>query len=292
MADSLSENERIEVSYQDIADAEQRRLDLAEEEARALEELAQKQKELNATMGDHFVAAVDNAEAMVTYNEQLGTSVTNQEAVNQAIFEAADASGASATQLAILGGALGLYSEEAVQAALQTALIQAKIDELAQAYVDGQIGVQGMQHEIQNFISELGGVAGAAGEAAAAVEGIERDVTVNVGFNVGDMPNLPGGGGGSSGDFGGGGDPQTMQTGGIVPGHFSQPVPILAHGSEMVLNPTQQGRLFDMLNGRGGGAGMGQGTVIQIILQGVKGENVAAKAQQGVLGAMRQLGQY
>lgn len=37
-------------------------------------------------------------------------------------------------------------------------------------------------------------------------------------------------------------------TGGIIPGSFSQPVPIMAHGSEMVLNPKQQNTLFDLLN--------------------------------------------
>ncbi len=42
-----------------------------------------------------------------------------------------------------------------------------------------------------------------------------------------------------------------FDTGGIVPGSFSQPVPVMAHGSEMVLNPGQQANLFNMLNGKG-----------------------------------------
>lgn len=41
-----------------------------------------------------------------------------------------------------------------------------------------------------------------------------------------------------------------FSSGGIVPGSFSQPVPVMAHGSEMVLNPAQQGNLFKMLNGQ------------------------------------------
>ena len=44
-----------------------------------------------------------------------------------------------------------------------------------------------------------------------------------------------------------------FDSGGIVPGSFSQPVPIVAHGSEMVLNPGQQATLFKMLNGQGAG---------------------------------------
>jgi|GEM_PF-3310381 len=41
-------------------------------------------------------------------------------------------------------------------------------------------------------------------------------------------------------------------SGGVVPGRFSQPVPVMAHGSEMVLNPGQQANLFKMLNGQAG----------------------------------------
>lgn len=37
--------------------------------------------------------------------------------------------------------------------------------------------------------------------------------------------------------------------GGIVPGNYSQPVPIVAHGSEMVLNPLQQKNLWNMIAG-------------------------------------------
>ncbi len=41
-----------------------------------------------------------------------------------------------------------------------------------------------------------------------------------------------------------------FDSGGIVPGNFSQPVPVVAHGSEMILNPGQQATLFKMLNGQ------------------------------------------
>jgi hypothetical protein len=47
----------------------------------------------------------------------------------------------------------------------------------------------------------------------------------------------------------------SFSSGGITPGSFSQPVPIMAHGSEMVLNPTQQGNLWSMINSGGGGGG-------------------------------------
>lgn len=53
-----------------------------------------------------------------------------------------------------------------------------------------------------------------------------------------------------------------FDSGGIVPGSFSQPVPIVAHGSEMILNPGQQASLFKMLNGQALGGGNGQGSYV------------------------------
>ena len=49
--------------------------------------------------------------------------------------------------------------------------------------------------------------------------------------------------------------------GGVVPGSFSQPVPVIAHGSEMILNPGQQANLFKMLNGQAKG-GVGQSSYV------------------------------
>lgn len=46
-----------------------------------------------------------------------------------------------------------------------------------------------------------------------------------------------------------------FDSGGVVPGSFSQPVPLVAHGSEMILNPGQQSKLFNMLNGQAKGKG-------------------------------------
>lgn len=89
-----------------------------------------------------------------------GTTTLNQEALNQAIFDAADAQGASAEQLAILGGALGLYSEDALNAALQSALIQAKIQELTAQYLAGDISVQQMKDSIYAFAESLNTIPG------------------------------------------------------------------------------------------------------------------------------------
>lgn len=94
------------------------------------------------------------------YADIQGRMTVNEGALNQAIYDSAAASGASAEQLAILGGALGLYSDEAVEAALQTALIQAKIDELTAQYVAGDISVQDMRVSLEEFIATINEVPG------------------------------------------------------------------------------------------------------------------------------------
>lgn len=86
----------------------------------------------------------------------------NQDAVNQALLRAADNSGASAVQMALLGGALGVYSEEAMNAALQSALIEEKINQLAQAYTNGEISVGEMRQQLADFIEQVDEVANEA----------------------------------------------------------------------------------------------------------------------------------
>ncbi len=66
---------------------------------------------------------------------------------------------------------------------------------------------------------------------------------------------LSGGGyGGYGGIFGGLGNlfKGFFDSGGVVPGSYSQPVPVMAHGNEMILNPSQQAQLWNMANGNTG----------------------------------------
>ncbi len=53
-----------------------------------------------------------------------------------------------------------------------------------------------------------------------------------------------------------------FSSGGVVPGSFSQSKPIVAHGSEMVLNPSQQSNLFNMINSGGQKSGSGEATYV------------------------------
>lgn len=119
-----------------------------------------------------------------SYTQAAGHMTVNQDAVNQALFDAADAAGASAQELAVLAGALGLYSDEAIEAALQTALVQAKIAELAAAYVAGEIGVHGMRQALADFVAGLGETEQASLKAANAVAGTgEAALTAKIGVD-------------------------------------------------------------------------------------------------------------
>lgn len=61
--------------------------------------------------------------------------------------------------------------------------------------------------------------------------------------------------------------------GGIVPGNYNQAVPIVAHGSEMVLNPLQQKTLWNMIAGANNtpaaGNNMAQGQSQQVIFNNI-----------------------
>lgn len=78
--------------------------------------------------------------------------------LNQEMFNAAEQAGASAEELAILGGGLGLYSEEAVDAALKTAAVRIKIQELAEEYAAGNITLGEYRTQVQLFINDLEGI--------------------------------------------------------------------------------------------------------------------------------------
>lgn len=265
-ADTRNETENLAVSYEDIQAAEERRKEIAEEEAEALRVLAERQRELAAATGDYFAAAIESENALVSYNEELGESQVNQDSLNQSIFDAANASGASAEQLAILGGALGLYSDEAVEAALQTALIQAKVDELADAYVNGGMSVNEMRASLNTFIAGLdttaesmAGAASEAGALGAELDEMPRHITVSFETDYSQWKDAPaiGGFAGSAVPGAGSGLPE-MDTGGIIPGGFMQPTLMIGHGGEEVLRPDDPRHVN---NGGGGGVNISNLTI-------------------------------
>ncbi len=65
-------------------------------------------------------------------------------------------------------------------------------------------------------------------------------------------------------DFSGIGDLFSFDVGGVIPTPMGTPTPAVVHGGEMVLNPAQQRRMFDLLDNGGGG---GSGTPINMTIQ-------------------------
>lgn len=157
------------VSYQMGLDS----VGLSEDERNA------KVAETQAAMGE-IQAAIDPLIAVggewVTTNQE---ATVNQDAVNQALFDNVAASGASAQELAILGGALGLYSEEAVAAALKTALIEEKISQVTAAWDGTAEGAAAMQVEIGGFIEKLGEMDSMQADTAAASEDLTAKIAAN-----------------------------------------------------------------------------------------------------------------
>ena len=86
-----------------------------------------------------------------------------------ALYESAAAGGATAAELGVLGQALGLFDEAAANSALKSALITLKIQELAQAYIDGDMAVWEMRQELGDFITGLDNVLEPADDAGEAI---------------------------------------------------------------------------------------------------------------------------
>ena len=96
--------------------------------SQSAEELDAAIRELDVAAGDYFTTIIDEAEP--------GTWD-----LAAAMWESADAADWDAQQMAILAGALGLYTEEQVEAALAAAALKIKMDELAGKVADGTMTV-------------------------------------------------------------------------------------------------------------------------------------------------------
>lgn len=101
---------------------------------------------------------------------------------------------------------------------------------------------QGNQTLKESFINIFGDIKAAFARMIAEMLVEQAKLTMMKGIT-----NLAGAGGwvGTAANFIKG----FFADGGIVPGNYNQAVPIVAHGSEMVLNPTQQKNLWNMVAG-------------------------------------------
>ena len=146
----------------------------------------------------------------------------NMEAANQAVYDSVAAAGASSAELALLGVALGVISEETANAALKTALFQQGLDAMAQAALaDGVLTrdeIFNIQEDASALVETINNMPplinlefeSNAHEAAAAADALTtaimnvpqtRDITFNV-STVGGIP-VPAEFGDAAGEKGG-----------------------------------------------------------------------------------------
>lgn len=247
------------------------------------EQVAEKVNEQQERMAELSTAM----EPLIGAGSQLadvqGTQTVNQEAINQALFDSVAASDASAVQLALLGEALGLYSEEAAMAALQSALIQEKINQLAAAYVAGDVSIAQMREELNLFIEDVSGtaeamlsatdsttaLADASGSLGAELNTVTSEAigvaealnaipsSVHVSVTTDPMPTVP--------TFPGGQQEQAFASGGYTGGTRGMPAGVV-HGEEYVFSAQSVDRIglanLQALD-KGGGA---SGQPVQVYL--------------------------
>lgn len=154
-----------------------------EEANRAMEEAEQA---LIAALEAEQAAIAAASKEMAGYftNALPASSSTNELAL--AMYDAAAAAGAGPAALAALAGAYGLYSQETLTAAMNTALVQMKIEELGGAYARGEMNLSTVRTTLLQFTRDLeeNGTAAevVAGnvDALAAVE--DPSITVETNF--------------------------------------------------------------------------------------------------------------
>lgn len=175
--------------------------------------------------------------------------MAEDEATNfiQVMLDQAAASGANTDALAILASATGNYTDEQIEAAINTAAMTEKAKQLGQAVADGRISAEDALEAFRNFQDQLNQpyeveVKDNADEAERRLERVKRvadDVAGDryIRFHIQTIGGIPQTSGpGSSGiPIGAGNEPEyAMGTDGIqrVPGPTGRPFPVILHGGE------------------------------------------------------------
>lgn len=167
-------------------------------------------------------AAAAHATVLGGYFDSALTATEQTTSLEMQLYNSAAAAGVGADQLVILAAATGEFSQEEIEAAFQTALMQANIDTLVGAMQDGSITADeataalgrlqagevdtaadaiALAQKAGAVQSELDGVSGAAIDAAGALDRIPREINVRVKVQADPVPtyrssdpNSPGGG--------------------------------------------------------------------------------------------------
>lgn len=143
-----------QVATQRLAEAEQRLADNTDPEKQAqlaltVERARIRTEDLTGALTDAHSYFVDNSEAIETTQAKLEELQLEKAALD--FYNMADAAEADAVELALLAGALGLYDDEQLEAALNAATLQIKMEDLAQAYADGEISAGEAKAELIRF---------------------------------------------------------------------------------------------------------------------------------------------
>lgn len=113
-----------------------------------------------------------NAEAGAKLEDGLigADGLVNMEAANKALYEQAQAAGATAGELALLGVATGALTEEQANAALKAAILMERIKQLAAGVTSGDLSIGDAMSGLGDFRAQLD--SGAFAGAAGGIEGL------------------------------------------------------------------------------------------------------------------------
>ncbi len=231
-------------------------------------EQAEALAETTAAFASYFVAATQATDAVGFFSTTtteagavLVDATINQSSLNQAMYDAAVQGGATAEQLAILGLATGVLSEEQAEAALKSAILQASVTGLAAAYVAGDLSIGDLRVEMAGLIADVnamdveigassgevsifaGAVAGAGEELVTAADRARgfRDAAdeaagnYSIHFDItqsGSIPNVGGDGGAAHG-----GNQPGFLLGGYTGDGRADEIAGFVHANEFVMPP-------------------------------------------------------
>ena len=154
--------------------------DLMQRQSRVTHRVTMNRQRMTQADREAAAAERDLARAMAhtgdVFMDFLPTAAEDADAWAMSLLNAADAAGASAEALALLGGALGIYSEEQVEAALASAALQIKIEELGAAIAAETMGYEAAIEQLMQFKEQFLPLIAASEEAATGGNG---DVTNN-----------------------------------------------------------------------------------------------------------------
>jgi hypothetical protein len=157
-----------------------------------------------AGMQDAAVAAQEHIVIMGDYFAESLQAGKETESLAWQLYNAADAAGAGATELALLAAATGEFSDAEIEAALQSAIMTEQVNLLAQQVVSGKMSVEEATAAVANMQGKLDAASSAAAGFASNLKALEaranaldgRSINVDVVVNrTGDIPGGLGGGG-------------------------------------------------------------------------------------------------